>query len=91
MSVLDTLIERRRDRAIGAILGVKEREVDEFLPDAVRRRLRKVVLDQLNDYTALVLDVMGPLQDDTDIVLNDMWLDKIEQIHAAVCRNGSGP
>lgn len=84
--VVTLLIRRRRDKAIAAILGVKEREADPHLPVDVRRALRKVVLDQLNDLTALVEDLVSALttaQDGT-VVLNELYLTKIAEIHEAV-------
>jgi hypothetical protein len=90
--VVADLITRRKDKAIAAILGVKEREGDPFLPEPARRALRKVVLDQLNDLTSLVLDLVGALttaQDGT-VVLNELYLTKIAEIHEAVTANGNG-
>jgi len=88
--VLADVLGRRRDRAIAAVLGVKEREVDPHLPDAVARKMRKVVLDQFNDYHGLTMDVLGSLVDaDATTVLNDLWLDKLSQIHEALVGNGN--
>lgn len=91
--VLADIIGRQRDRSIAAILGVKEREADPHLPPAVRAKLRKVVLDQLNAYTGLVMDVLESLsagqEDGSAIVLNTLWLDKLDEIHAAVVPNGA--
>lgn len=90
--VVILLIRRRRDKAIAAILGVKEREADPHLPVDVRRALRKVVLDQLNDLTALVEDLVSALttaQDGT-VVLNELYLTKIAEIHEAVTASMNG-
>lgn len=89
-SLITDLIGRRRDRAIAAILGVKEREVDKHLPVATQRLLRKVVLDQLNDFTSMVEDLlasMGP--EDGSVVLNEHYLAKIAEIHEVVVSNGA--
>lgn len=93
--VLADVLARRRDRAIGAILGVKEREADPHLPPDAARKLRKVVLDQLNDYHSMVTDILGSLlaaqeEDGAVVVLNGHWLEKIAAIHDAVVGNGSG-
>jgi len=90
--VVTLLIRRRRDKAIAAILGVKEREADVYLPVEVRRALRKVVLDQLNDLTSLVEDLVGALTaaQDGSVVLNELYLTKIAEIHDAVTANGHG-
>lgn len=53
------LLRRRRDRAIATILGVKEREADQFLPDSVSAKLRKTVLDQVNEFYDMCIDLMN--------------------------------
>lgn len=86
--VLNDVIARRRDRAIATLLGVKEREVDRYLPPEVRALLRKAILDQLNDFHSLVVDVMRSL-DTGEVVLNDLYMEKIDQLHEVVVgRNG---
>ena len=66
---------KRRDRAIAIILSYKERECDDYLPDYVSRELRKVVLDQINDIVELAFDMIN-----YDIVLNDEFLDKLDEL-----------
>lgn len=89
--VLAEVVARRRDRAIAAILGLKEREVDQYLPPEVSKRLRKAVLDQLNDFAGLVTDVLEPLTaPGSAVILNDHWLVKLDEVHQAVVGNGSG-
>ena len=86
--VLNDVIARRRDRAIATLLGVKEREIDQYLPPEARALLRKAILDQLNDFHSLVVDVMRSL-DNGEVVLNDLYLEKIDQLHEVVVgRNG---
>lgn len=80
---LEQMLKRRRDRAIATILGIKERECDPHLPDAARQRLRKVVLDQLNDFYDVVLDVAASL-DTGEVTLNEMYLDKIDSLHEGI-------
>ncbi len=58
------LLKKRRDRSLAIILGVKEREVDPLLPngrqgDRASKLMRKVVLDQMNDFYDFCLDVVG--------------------------------
>lgn len=69
------LLSRRRDRAIAIILGVKERECDFYLPDDVSRSLRKVVLDQFNDFALLAEELAG-----SNVVLNQRYLEKLDTI-----------
>ena len=88
-AILD-LLAKRRDRAISIVLGVKEREADQYLPDHVKAKLRKVVLDQMNDLTDMLLDIARSL-DNGDVVLNEIYLEKIDRMHAALIGDGSGP
>lgn len=68
---------RRRDRAIAELLGFKEREVDYYLPDDVAARLRKEILDQVNDLTHTAFDLLGS-------GFNQEFLDRIDEIYVAV-------
>lgn len=86
-SSLDSLLARRRDRAIAIILGVKERECDARLSPEQSGKLRKVVLDQLNEYHDLVADVVRSL-DTGDVVLNDIYLTKIDDIYNQLVGSG---
>lgn len=89
--VVSDLVARRRDRAIAVLLGIKEREVDQYLPPDVKARLRKAILDQLNDYTTLVLDVLRSLTNDNTVVLNELYMQKLDEIHHSVmASNGNG-
>jgi hypothetical protein len=81
--VITDVIARRRDRAIAVLLGVKEKEVDSYLPPHVRARLRKVILDQMNDFHSLVVDVMRSL-DTGEVVLNELYMEKIDDLHRDV-------
>lgn len=66
---------KRRDRAIAIILSYKERECDDYLPERVSQDLRKVILDQINDIVDLAFDMIN-----YDIVLNDEFLDKLDEL-----------
>jgi hypothetical protein len=85
----DEILKKRRDRAIAIVLSIKEREVDPVLgnTDAGRhasRILRKVVLDQLNDFCDLALDVAGSGEAQTFEFNPEVWLRKINEIHRVV-------
>lgn len=73
-------LQRRRDRAIAIVLGIKEREVDSYLPPQVSAKLRKVILDQFNDFYEVARD-LAP-----DSVTNDLYLQKLEEVHEDVRR-----
>ena len=83
------LLAKRRDRSIAILLGYKERECDEFLPSAVRVELRKVVLDQINDFYELCLDLMASVDNDS-VTLNELYLDKIDSIYESIARESHG-
>ncbi len=99
--VLTNVLSRRRDRVIATILGVKEREIDPLLVqlngkgNEASAKLRRVILDQIHDMHQLYLDVVTSLDADDGVVLNELWLDKIDEIHDAVvrarARHGSEP
>lgn len=75
--ILNDVLARRRDRAIAIILGVKEREVDPHLTRDASQKLRKTVLDQINEFYDLCVDVIRSL-DRGDIVINELYIDRIE-------------
>lgn len=78
-----SLLSKRKDRSIAILLGYKERECDTYLPVAVRAELRKKILDQMNDFYELALDLMGSM-DDSHIQMNQLFLDKLDSIYEAV-------
>lgn len=88
--VVRDLLAKRRDRVIATILGMKERDCDRYLPKDAQVKLRKVVLDQINEFYELTCDVLRSLDTD-DIVMNDLWLQKLDEIHAVVIGNGHAP
>lgn len=91
---LRELLDKRRNRSIAIILGVKERDVDPLLKkiaggDTASNKLRKVVLDQINELHELVLDLMDSL-DNGDVHLNEDYLAKIDDLHDHIVGNGNG-
>lgn len=77
------ILAKRRDRMIATILGTKEDLFDDHISQADSEEFRKVVLDQINDFFDLVIDMLKASQPD-GIVVNEVWLDKIAEIHEAV-------
>lgn len=77
---LESLLRKRKDRSIAIILGVKERDCDRHLPPQVQKQLRKVILDQFNDFYSLIIDVAASL-DNGEVVLNDEYLGKIDAMY----------
>lgn len=84
------VLERRRSRAIKAILGVKEAVCDDHLPPGSSDQLRRVVLEELNDLVEVALAVLDGLEQRVadGVVYNELWLEKIDQIHAAMVTGG---
>jgi hypothetical protein len=74
-----TFLGRRRDRAIATLLGYKERECDKYLPQDVSARLRKEILDEINELVDTAFDLIG-----SSGGWNQIYLDKIDEIHEAV-------
>ena len=90
----DEILKKRRDRAIAIILSVKERQVDSHLAGseagrAASHALRKVVLDQLNDFCDMALDVASSSDLETFEFNPEIWTGKINDIHRVVMSNGT--
>jgi hypothetical protein len=83
--LLSEILGKRRDRAIAIILGVKERECDDYLPSESRNKLRKVVLDQVNDFHDFCADIVRSL-DSGEVVLNEVYVTKLDAIHEVLER-----
>ena len=86
--VIQDLLARRRDRAIATLLTMKEREIDPYLPKEASGRLRQMVLQQINDLHDMTLDILRSF-DDGSVVLNELYLQKLDELHEAVVKNGS--
>lgn len=48
---------RRRDKAIAVILRAKESDCDPYLPPDVQQSFRKLILDQLNEFFDVLMDL----------------------------------
>lgn len=81
--VFGDILAKKRDRAIATILGTKERECDSFLPPDSQRKLRKVVLDQLNDFYDISLDIIKSLNNG-QVVINEVYLERVNELHSMV-------
>ena len=73
------VIAKRRDRALAIILGFKERECDSILPQDVRNKLRKIILDQINDYHEFVMDLLNSTDSNT-VIFNDAYYERLSEI-----------
>lgn len=70
---------KRRDRAIATLLSFKEREVDIYLPDEVSHKLRKEILDQINEVCDVAFDLVSD-----DIIVNELIQDKLDLIYESI-------
>jgi len=77
------LLEKRCRRALASVLATKDL-ADAYLPPEMQALLRKVILDQFNDFTSLAGDIVDSLERDS--VVNELWLAKLEEMHADVTR-----
>ena len=77
------LLQKRKDKGIAIILGVKDSQCNEYLPEDVADALRKVILDQFNDYADLCGDLLNSYSSDS-IILNEHYLKKLDDIHEAL-------
>lgn len=73
-------LKRRRDRAVGSILGHAEREIFQNLSEEQRKAFRGVVLDALNGYHDSVLDLVKA----EDGVRNDYVVEVLERLAGEV-------
>lgn len=83
-SGVERVLEKRKNRVIKKILGTREELID--LPPAEAERFRKMVLDELNGYNELVLDIIGE-SEAFGIEFNEHALELLSQINEGV--NGS--
>jgi hypothetical protein len=76
------LLERRVKRCIATILSAKEKNIDRFITEDTASEFRKVILDEINEFYSLVMDV---LDDNINQEFLDM-LDMLEDIHEALVK-----
>jgi hypothetical protein len=81
-STVEDLLDKRCKRACRSILEAKEKFADPTCSDENSQRLRSVILDQVNDFYKLCLDVIESV--DTGVVVNELYLHKLDQIHRFV-------
>lgn len=89
----EEILKRRCDRAIAIILHFKEDRIDPLLSAdeesvAASHAFRKVVLDQLNDFRDIALDIAMGSDAETTEYNPEIWEQRIERrladIHRAV-------
>lgn len=80
-------LKRRRDRAVGSILGFAEREIFDSLEPAQQQKLRRVVLDACNGYHDSVLDLVSA----DDATRNDKVIELLEELNGRLDRSQRVP
>jgi hypothetical protein len=77
-----SFLGKRRDRAIATLLSFKEKECDAFLPDSISQRLRKEILDQINELCDVAFDLMN----EDEVIWNEEFMDRFDQISDKIDR-----
>ena len=77
MPGMGDLVNKKKDRCIAIILAVKERDCDKFLPPESQYRLRKVILDQLNELSSFAQDLMESVEDGA--VFNQLYMERLNE------------
>lgn len=77
------LLKRRRDRSIYAVMSVFEETAAVDRGSDAHEAVRRVVMNQFNVFHDLVVDLMESMTGE-EPVFNEVWLDKLDEIHAAV-------
>ncbi len=82
-SMAANLVATRGNRCTAAILGYLEDEVYSRVPEidtAIQRQIRQVVLDQINAFKDLAIDIV---KSDTAL-MNQVWVEKIDELREEV-------
>lgn len=85
MSALQSSLTKRKDRAIATLLGFKERELDKHLSAEASSKFRKILLDQMNEYHEVAIDMIRSLEGGD--VMNELYLQKLDEILSEVKKN----
>lgn len=72
-------VKKRRDRVLATILSYKEANVDRYLPQAERENLRRVILNNVNDFNDLVLDMLKATAE-PQVEMNELYLEAIKKL-----------
>ncbi len=74
------LIANRGNRTTAIVLSWLEDNVYEFLDEDLQKMTRKMILDNLNSFKDLSIDIV---KSDT-AYLNTLWMEKLDEIHRAI-------
>lgn len=79
-STTANLVATRGNRCTAAILGFLEDEVYATVPEIsteMQKRIRQVVLDQINGFKDLAIDIVKS----DAAVMNQVWVEKLDDMH----------
>ncbi len=79
------LVQTRGNRVSATMLSWLEDNVYEFLEEDLQRRTRQMVLDNVNGFKDLTIDIV---KSDT-AYMNQLWVEKLDEIHKEIRRNGA--
>jgi ABC-type transport system involved in cytochrome bd biosynthesis fused ATPase/permease subunit len=77
------LIALRGNRTTAVMLSWLEENVYQYLPADLQSKTRQQVLDQINGFKDLAIDIV---KSDT-AAINEVWAEKIDEIHAYIEKN----
>lgn len=72
-------VKKRRDRVLATILSYKEANVDRYLPQVERENLRRIILNNVNDFNDLVLDMLKATAE-PQVEVNQLYLDAMKSL-----------
>ena len=67
------VLEKRKNKCIASILSAKEKDYDIYLGKEDALQFRKVILDEINDFYNLAVDLLGDN-------MNEFYLDMVEML-----------
>lgn len=79
------LVQTRGNRVSATMLSWLEDNVYEFLEEDLQRRIRQMVLDNVNGFKDLTIDIV---KSDT-AYMNQLWVEKLDEIHKEIRRNAA--
>lgn len=74
------LIAIRGNRTTAVVLSWLEENVYGYLPEDVQKDTRRLILDQINGFKDLAIDVVKA---DTSMI-NEHWVEKLDEIYTAI-------
>lgn len=82
------LITEQRNRSFAAILNYAEKHVYRHLTDRERAAFREKVAAAVGAYHDVVLDCLKASVDDDGVILNEVAMEMLQELHSAVLKDG---